>query len=1457
MTEHRKERKWAKTATATIPTLVPATADGPATEKQREYIRVLEERNRIKKKLEEQSKNDRDLEEKETGFSTNFNGENAARKPASRSAKPRAKSAGATKLKNQGSAGDLRPRAEPKRETKSTSALPLHAPVDEAAPRVKHKWTKPQGAVEQRDGRIVFRDLAADTKESVSLDPAALSPHTDIEAQQRAPVAEPAPTTSPIEPTSAPIKAAAAPIDAVIAPADDDEEDDEDYMDESFETFDDDGGKCESPRSAHKAPSAAALQPTAKLLNPVLQPSEAKEHRPATLQPEPKHTSSAGLQPEPNKAGLLHHEPEAALPTPAPMPSKEPPVGGTSEMFAPDPMSQTTRELVSLIHGLSRDKQKDLIQRLNKFTTSDKQAADVSELQRSIGDPSIWSQLLAPVAALSEQQRAWDAEIEAKLERERAEKEALLAQAEARRVALLRQLDAEEQELQQLLTRRRQETLEKLRQVEAAVATPPTPTVSETLPPAPVASPVKAKPTLTGHEVRVKLLSSWGNTRVVGLTQISVYDMEGNELEVATDSLKLFSGQADGRPIPKSNAMVRDLARLFNGVAHTTRETDMWLGRQIDANPLQMAFTVDALPSKLCIWNYNSKLQAACVRDIEVFVDGQCKWTGSLPETTGAEDGSACTWINVVASMRKKPPAPPVATASPPLTEPPRASTTGPIWLAAKTTAAAPPPEPKEPNLTRLDLSRVTEEQTLRQSTSRRRLLDGGEATPRIEPTTRTDAAPVAPVRAMPSLQSSWDTLEHFKKTNRSRLPLEASPRTTYEPVARVAEVISTRVAIGDTPRAPVTDVADTDVPQAARIPELPRGRTLVFEWLSTWGDPYYIGLNGIDVFDATGALVRLTKAQVSATPASINVLPEYAASADPRVADNLVDGVNYTCDDLHMWLAPFTPGQRHAVTLQLAAPTTLAMLRIWNYNKSRAHSFRGVKDTRILLDGREVFAGEVRKAPGILGAVDQCSEVVLFTTDEAVLRAIELIDADPTVDATPLVVDQVPAIPRPTTAEEQANLRPKTSVATSVPRTMATAVPATSGGRRGRCLKLVFQSTWGDRNYVGLTGLQLFVQRGPQTAPVALQLDQLSAEPRDLHSLGYDGDPRTLDKLIDGVDITCDDTHMWLVPFGGPKAPELTIVLATEEVCVAVAFWNYNKSAEDTARGAKAVSLFLDGRCIATTVLRKAPGHALFDYRQLVSLQAPMALPPPASVGYRTHVVRQDYEAPLHPSGFVLKVVLWSTWGDPYYVGLNGLEVFDASGTLLPAPSVLVADPAGLDGSPQDVRVVGNLFLGDNNTWDAAHAWLATLASSVGRSTGNTIYVVYEAPVTIAMIKVYNYSKTPDRGAREIEIYLDDLKVYMGTLRQAPPAPGVARTGKLQQTGDFGQPILFTLNPAIVEGEKRKLLYCGAEEQDVLCINEGQVVVESKAMYRAPDPGAEGVVVDLLQRPTTAMHRQ
>ncbi len=98
-----------------------------------------------------------------------------------------------------------------------------------------------------------------------------------------------------------------------------------------------------------------------------------------------------------------------------------------------------------------------------------------------------------------------------------------------------------------------------------------------------------------------------------------------------------------------------------------------------------------------------------------------------------------------------------------------------------------------------------------------------------------------------------------------------------------------------------------------------------------------------------------------------------------------------------------------------------------------------------------------------------------------------------------------------------------------------------------------------------------------------------------------------------------------------------------------------------------------------------------------------------------------------------------------------------------------------------------------------------------------------------------------------------------------------VARREKSVEGRSAGQAVLFTDDARTVQQNKdlvrlddccgvcmRTLLtaasqvaYCGAAEQDVLCINEREVMVRSRAMYdqSAPNVALEGVEADLGKR--------
>lgn len=182
--------------------------------------------------------------------------------------------------------------------------------------------------------------------------------------------------------------------------------------------------------------------------------------------------------------------------------------------------------------------------------------------------------------------------------------------------------------------------------------------------------------------------------------------------------------------------------------------------------------------------------------------------------------------------------------------------------------------------------------------------------------------------------------------------------------------------------------ISSEQPPEECIIPEMPRGSELTLTLLANWGDDSFIGLNGIEIFDPLGkrSVVK-------------NIYLVDSAEKRHQLADlrKLVDSVVRTHDDNHIW--QFRLGRREqtlplSIVIQLAEPVTIALLRIWNYNKSRIHSYRGIKFVQIKLQSQLIFSGEIAKASGELcGSVENFGDTILFTTNEAILEKISHFD--------------------------------------------------------------------------------------------------------------------------------------------------------------------------------------------------------------------------------------------------------------------------------------------------------------------------------------------------------------------------------------------------------------------------------------------------------------------------------
>ncbi|CAG0892228.1 unnamed protein product, partial [Cyprideis torosa] len=727
--------------------------------------------------------------------------------------------------------------------------------------------------------------------------------------------------------------------------------------------------------------------------------------------------------------------------------------------------------------------------------------------------------------------------------------------------------------------------------------------------------PIKESKSADITEVRLELLSNWGDHCRIGLTEVRFLDADGKEVspDLEKDFVNVIGVCAE---------TVTDPRNLCNGKIQTVRERRMWSCPFSSKQQICLIFSIQSIKTPLQgirIWNYNStKATSVGVKDLRIFVNGSLCFSGKLLEGFGNPVFDYVQEISLVNDM-----------------------------MAGK---AEDPSNPRQ--------AKSADYKSRSGEGGRSGLSQQVDAIQSLED---IDKRTLLASKSGPNVPKWFDDIA---KEDLQPIVLDDSKRRVGSARhGRRAEYdildLYFNMFKGDDKdkKKNVTSVIEEG--EGFVIPELPRGQHFQIKILSTWGDKHYVGLNGLEIFTETGEAAKIS--EITADPPDINVLPEI--EKDPRVVTNLIDGVFRTHDDMHLWLTPYEEGRPVVIDIKFFELTSVSLVRIWNYNKSRIHSFRGVKDVQMSLDDKEIFRGEIARASGgLFGGTDAFGDTILFTTDEDILEKTSQFDSSFNSCLRESKNEEAEVhVERPKTGDSKdvACDRPFTSA-----KVRKTSLECrTSSSPKGKTLTLVLSEGWGDPDLIGLSKLEVIDEDGRS---VALSGDDLLLNGKSCENLS---------RLINGHDVSCNPRDNWSTSLNEDTGalPIITINLPKVLHLAGLRVWNYNTTLENSYRGVKHLQVKVEDTPVGPPqgfLLRRASGHTHFDTVQELPFASAVVKKNLAIISQvRSRSPQRcssgadlEVDATL-PTGFIFQLNLLSTWGDPYYVGLNGLAFFDAKG--------------------------------------------------------------------------------------------------------------------------------------------------------------------------------------------------
>ncbi len=462
-----------------------------------------------------------------------------------------------------------------------------------------------------------------------------------------------------------------------------------------------------------------------------------------------------------------------------------------------------------------------------------------------------------------------------------------------------------------------------------------------------------------------------------------------------------------------------------------------------------------------------------------------------------------------------------------------------------------------------------------------------------------------------------------------------------------------------------------------------------------------------------------------------------------------------FTIDENDMWISNFNKNMK--IELFFKENCEVHNIVIWNFNGKDPN--KGVKEIEVISGRKVLWKGIVNKGSYSLKG-DFSTHISLSLSDDEDKKSIaemknlkssDYISLEKKSGKLELELEETNTIGRRSmNLEDSGNNNEVSSLNNYSLRVSRSCEANSSKKNESKSIKLILKSNWGDSESVGLSKIQFLDENNQIISKTNIECFSINTNKCSSldYLFEYDNDEMwwaTINPIIHSPDF-CEFEDILI-----------EIVFKKYTALNGIIFWNYNEKGE-LNKGVKQISLLIDNKKLSQNsniVLRKGIGEQCNNYCQIIKFPLinyiykdeellPFKEYKPASLLYY-----QDFDTPYLPSGYIYKFSLISNWGDENFIGFKKIEFYDQNGH-----SVLRYLTPKILSFPVETDL--------NNPSDG---FLASFISSKfieneDKET-NKVFFIFERPISLSYIQMWNFSEPSKIGVREIIITCDDNIIF------------------------------------------------------------------------------------------------